>query len=166
MILFHTSPYIIEQPDVNHSREHLDFGKGFYLTTIREQAEKYALRFIRREKTAYINIYWLDDDLSAFRIKEFLQYDAEWLEYVGQCRTGHAHQEFDLIAGGIADDRVFNTVDLYFAGEISKEDALKRLIYEKPNHQICILNQEIISQHLTFKEAVPFIEKGADNGSK
>ena len=39
MILYHASPYIIERPDVSHSRDFLDFGKGFYLTAIREQAE-------------------------------------------------------------------------------------------------------------------------------
>lgn len=35
MTLYHASPYIIESPDVSHSRDFLDFGKGFYLTAIR-----------------------------------------------------------------------------------------------------------------------------------
>ena len=55
MILYHASPYIIERPDVSRSRDFLDFGKGFYLTAIREQAEKYAMRFLRRGQKAYIN---------------------------------------------------------------------------------------------------------------
>ena len=46
--LYHSSTEIVEHPDTLHSRDYLDFGKGFYLTTIREQAEKYALRFKRR----------------------------------------------------------------------------------------------------------------------
>lgn len=167
MILYHASPYIIEQPDIAHSREHLDFGKGFYLTTIREQAEKYALRFIRRGKKAYINIYHLDDRcFPDFRTKNFASYDSEWLEYVGKCRSGNECEKYDLVSGGIADDRVFNTVDLYFSGEITQEEALRKLIYEKPNHQICILNQKILSYHLVFKEAIEFKEKGADNASE
>lgn len=125
MILYHASTVIVDQPDVLHSREYLDFGKGFYLTTILGQAEKYALRFIRRRKKAFINEYFLDDNLSGFNVKTFSRYDEEWLEYVGACRLGKEHQAFDMISGGIADDKVFNTVDLYFAGEMGKEDALK-----------------------------------------
>lgn len=54
MILYHASPYIIERPDVSYSRDFLDFGKGFYLTAIREQAEKYAMRFLlQRAKSLY-----------------------------------------------------------------------------------------------------------------
>ena len=34
--LYHASTSIIENPDVLHSREKLDFGKGFYLTAVRE----------------------------------------------------------------------------------------------------------------------------------
>lgn len=39
MKLYHASDTVIEKPDVYHSREHLDFGKGFYLTSIHIQAE-------------------------------------------------------------------------------------------------------------------------------
>ena len=40
MIVYHASPFIVEHPEVKYSRDFLDFGKGFYLTTIREQAVK------------------------------------------------------------------------------------------------------------------------------
>ena len=42
MKVYHASSVIVENPDTIHSREYLDFGQGFYITTIREQAEKYA----------------------------------------------------------------------------------------------------------------------------
>ena len=64
MILYHASPFIIEHPDVSHSREHLDFGKGFYLTTIRNQAEKYVKRSIRRGQKAYILWHAAKQDLA------------------------------------------------------------------------------------------------------
>ena len=57
MILYHASTSVIELPDILHSRDCLDFGRGFYLTIFREQAEKYAERFLRRGNEAYINIY-------------------------------------------------------------------------------------------------------------
>ena len=47
----------------------LDFGRGFYLTIFREQAEKYAERFLRRGNEAYINIYEVCGDLSGFKKK-------------------------------------------------------------------------------------------------
>lgn len=154
MMLYHTSNAIISKPDVFHSREHLDFGKGFYMTVLREQAEQYGKRFLRIGEEAFLNIYEIAEDLPGFTKKEFAAYNEEWLDYVMNCRQGKAVISFDWIAGGIADDKIFNTIDLYSAGLINKEEALRRLIYEKPNHQICITNQRILSEHLLFKESL------------
>ena len=54
MKVYHASSVIVENPDTIHSMEYLDFGQGFYITTIREQAEKYAQRFLRRGKPAWL----------------------------------------------------------------------------------------------------------------
>ena len=45
--------------------------------------------------------------------------------------------DYDLVIGGIANDKIFKTIDLYFTGDITKDEALKRLKYEKPNNQYC-----------------------------
>ena len=39
MIVYHGSYCIVDKPDIRYSREALDFGKGFYLTNIKEQAK-------------------------------------------------------------------------------------------------------------------------------
>lgn len=39
--------------------------------------------------------------------------------------------------GGVTNDKVFNTVELYFDNLIDKKEAIRRLRYEKPNLQIC-----------------------------
>ena len=154
MKLYHASTVVIEKPDALHSRDKLDFGKGFYLTAIREQALRYAERFTLRGKDAYVNEYDFDEVTSGFVIKSFPAYDEEWLNYVSVCRRGQQPAEvYDAVSGGVANDKVFNTVDLYFAGLISKEEALKRLQFEKPNHQICILNGEMLDRHLHFIKA-------------
>ena len=44
MIVYHGSNMIVDHPDVRHSFRDLDFGRGFYVTTIREQAERWAKR--------------------------------------------------------------------------------------------------------------------------
>lgn len=154
MKLYHASTVVIEKPDALHSRDKLDFGKGFYLTAIREQALRYAERFTIRGKDAYVNEYDLDEVTSGYVIKSFPTYDEEWLDYVTVCRRGQQPTEtYDAVSGGVANDKVFNTVDLYFAGVISKEEALGRLRFEIPNHQICILNGEMLDKHLHFVKA-------------
>ena len=153
MILYHASNCIVENPDVFHSRDFLDFGKGFYLTALEEQARKYALRFLLHEDDAYLNYYELDDNLCNCCIKEFKSYDEEWLDFVALCRVGKQFKHYDVVSGGIADDRVFNTIDLYFSGNISKTEALGRLAFVHPNHQIRILNQDVLDKHLRFIKA-------------
>ncbi len=155
MRLYHASTMIIEKPDVQHSRDKLDFGRGFYLTSIREQAVRYAERFTIRNFEAFISEYELDDDTPGFHIKTFPSYDADWLDYVALCRKGLQKEHiYDAVSGGVANDKVFNTIDLYFAEQISKEEALGRLKYVKPNHQICILNQSMMDRHLHFIQAI------------
>ena len=154
MTVYHASNFIIESPDIFHSRDFLDFGKGFYLTSLIEQAKKYAQRFLYQGDKAYLNHYNLDENLdNKFNIKEFGDYNEEWLDFVTLCRLGKLSSKYDMITGGIADDKVFNTVDLYFSGNISKEEALKRLKFIHPNHQICILNQDILNKHLHFLQS-------------
>ena len=154
MKLYHASTQCIDKPDVLHSRDKLDFGKGFYLTTIREQAVRYAERFILRGKDAFINEYELDEETPGFTIKSFPSYNEEWLDYVAVCRKGEKPEHtYDAVSGGVANDKVFNTVDLYFAGVISKDEALGRLKYENPNHQLCILNSQMLDRHLHFIKA-------------
>lgn len=149
MIVYHSSPYIVKEPDIEHSRNYLDFGKGFYVTTIREQALKYAQRFILRGKTAYLNIYELAD-FSKLNIKRFEQYDGEWLDFVANCRKGTDTTSYDIVIGGIANDKVFRTIDLFFAGDITKDEALSRLVYEKPNIQLCIRTRNALATKLKF----------------
>lgn len=155
MRLYHASSVIVDKPDVCHSRDKLDFGRGFYLTKLYEQAARYAERFAIRGKEAYVNVYELDDDLGDFVVKFFGAYDEEWLDYVGVCRRGGQWAEhYDAVSGGVANDKVFNTIDLFFAGIITKDEALGRLRYEKPNHQLCILSDVMIESHLHFIEAI------------
>jgi hypothetical protein len=152
--LYHTSNVEIPVPDIVHSREHLDFGKGFYLTTLQEQAVKYGQRFLRKGDNAILNIYQLDKELTGFSRIVFDAYDSEWLNYVTACRKGLSHTNYDIIEGGIADDQVFDTIDLYFSGIYTFEQALNQLRFKHPNHQVCITNQQVLDKHLHFVESI------------
>lgn len=150
MRVYHASSVIVEHPDTEHSRSFLDFGPGFYVTTLRQQAIDYGQRFLRRGREAWLNEYELSDDLSAWQTLSFDAYDEAWLDFVSECRAGRTQGSWDIVRGGIANDKVFRTLDLYFAGDIGKHDALRRLVYEKPNYQLCFRTQQAIAQCLTF----------------
>ncbi|MBD5278286.1 MAG: DUF3990 domain-containing protein [Bacteroides sp.] len=152
MLVYHSSDQCFSTPDVGHSREALDFGKGFYVTRLFEQAEKYANRFLRVGSDAYLHIFNYTPD-SEMRIKKFDTYNEEWLDFVCSCRKGNdVYKEYDIIEGGVANDKVFRTVDLYMAGIYNKEQALQNLVYEKPNHQLCFITQRAIDRCLEFIE--------------
>ena len=152
--LYHTSTIEVRTPDVSHSREHLDFGRGFYLTTLREQAEKYGQRFLRKGEEAILNVYNLDENLQDFSRIIFETYDSKWLDYITACRRGLPHTAYDIIEGGIADDQVFDTIDLYFSGAYTYEQALDQLRFKHPNHQVCITCQTVLDKHLHFVESI------------
>lgn len=153
MLIYHASDTIVNTPDTIHSRTNLDFGKGFYATVIREQAERYAQRFILRNRKGILNVYEYTPT-EALNVKCFDAYDSEWLDFVAACRMGEdVYKQYDVICGGIANDRVFNTLDLYFSNHMTKDEALKRLIYEKPNQQLCFTNQRVIDTCISFIES-------------
>lgn len=151
MKLFHSSDKIVEHPDISYSREFLDFGKGFYLTSLEGQAVSYGNRFIRREVDAWLNVYEFEHNPEDWKVLKFDHYDMNWLTFVTRCRKGNDDSDFDLIIGGIANDKVIRTLDLYFNGDITAEVAIGKLKYEKPNNQYCIRSQRKIEQCLKHK---------------
>lgn len=156
MIVYHGSYCIVDKPNIKFSRDALDFGKGFYVTNIKEQAINWTNRFKLKGQKAYLNIYELPIEKIKieYKVKEFEYYDNEWLDFILECRNGSSiFTNYDVLIGGIADDRVYNTMELYEDRLISKEEALKRLKFYKPNNQICIVNQNVIDTHLRYIES-------------
>jgi hypothetical protein len=60
---------------------------------------------------------------------------------------------YDYIEGGIANDRVIDTINLYIQGLVDSATALQQLAFYKPNNQICLLNQELTDKYLCFYES-------------
>lgn len=154
MIVYHGSIDVVNKPDVIHSVRPLDFGKGFYVTTNKEQARRWAKRKadLYSKTKAYINIYELSEADNSFEIKTFSDDLYEWIDFVCDCRDGKLeYQKYDIIKGKVANDKVFRVVDLYHTGVWDKERALKEIkVY--PNYdQIAFINQEAIDELLTYK---------------
>ena len=154
MRVYHGSCVEVAQPDIVHSRKKLDFGVGFYLTPVEEQAKKWCEQFIRRNKPGIVSVYNFDE--KAYEKCPSIRYDSyseEWLDFVFECRRGQDKSNYEIVAGGVANDKVFDTVELYFDGIISKKDAIGRLAYEKPNFQICLRTQKVIDEYLVFERS-------------
>ena len=155
--LYHGSYIAVSSPLVGLGRKKVDFGQGFYLTNLHEQAKAWAETIAERKgrnTQPVVSTYTLAYSLikkDGFRVKVFESYNLEWLEYVIDCRRGGERQKlYDMVEGGVANDNVIDTVEDYENGIITAEQALGQLRYKKVNHQICILNQEIIDKYLTF----------------
>jgi len=59
LILYHGSNCNFDKVDISRSKDKRDFGKGFYTTTLREQAEDWAGALFDRYKGDGIFIYEL-----------------------------------------------------------------------------------------------------------
>lgn len=158
MILYHGGTETVTHPICKIGRPNLDFGQGFYLTSILDQAAGWAAKQAdNRKGNPIVNVYEFDyikaTENSSF--KHFASYDEEWLDFIINSRNGlKPWSEYDIIEGGVANDRVIDTIDLYTLGIIDKRTALGRLAAHQPNNQICILNQDIIEMYLTFVKAI------------
>jgi len=155
MKVYHGTTEIITNPDIFHSKKYLDFGSGFYVTTFKQQAEKWALRkSLRKEKTAIVNIYEMQENVSGLQVLSFEEENEKWLDFVCACRRGEeVNRSYDIIIGNVANDDVFKTVDMYFRGLWDKERVLGELRYYKMNDQVCFSNQKAIEQTLVYQES-------------
>ena len=158
MILYHGGTEAVMQPDCKKGRPDLDFGQGFYVTLLQDQAEGFARRKARdRKGKPVISIYEFDYEAAikdcAYLNFEF--YDEAWLDFVVDSRSGlKPWIDYDIVEGGVANDRVIDTVELYAIGILDKASALGRLSEHQPNHQICILSQTILDKYLKFVEVI------------
>jgi len=152
MILFHGSNCVVSAPDIYHSRTCVDFGKGFYATPIHSQARKWCERYLRIGEAGIISRYIFDDNaMENLSVLRFDSYSEEWLDFIASCRTGLDSSRYDIVIGGVANDRVFDTIELYFDGLIKKQEAISRLRYQQPDLQICFRTQNAIEQYLHFE---------------
>lgn len=156
MIVYHGSNMIVDYPDVRHSFRDLDFGRGFYVTTIREQAERWAKRkalFAEGSKPV-LNEYEMSCAMDGLLVRNFGDDLDAWIDFVCQCRDGNQkYRQYDIIIGKVANDKVFRVVDLYHSGIWDKERALKEIRVYPGYDQIAFITQKAIDQTLVFSKA-------------
>ena len=146
MMLYHGGLTIIETPDITLGRQKVDFGRGFYLTDIKDQAVRWINRKKRQtsQKSGFLNIYeYLEKP--ELNIKIFSGYNDEWLDYVVNNRTNDRDEiigNYDIVIGNVANDEVIVAIDTYIeqlekgkTTEYSKPALLAELAFSKQNSQ-------------------------------
>ncbi|MFV0591176.1 MAG: DUF3990 domain-containing protein [Draconibacterium sp.] len=133
MQLYHGSIEIIEQPKILEKQRLLDFGKGFYLTSSREQAERWALIKMKRsggKAKAVVNCYRITDGFisnSQLKTKIFNAATEEWLDFVLHNRSNDSPHEYDVVIGPVANDTLYQTLSLFETGILTKPETVARL---------------------------------------
>lgn len=156
MRVYHGSTLVVETPDVAHSYRPLDFGQGFYVTTVKDQAIRWAKRKadITGTDTAIVNVYQMGEGTAGLTVKEFGDDLEEWIDFVCQCRDGEQdYLAYDVISGRVANDKVFRVVDMYHSGIWDKERALKEIKVYPDYWQTAFISQKAIDQLLTFESS-------------
>lgn len=131
MILYHGSKEIVEFPKIRIQKFNKDFYFGFYCTIFPEQAIRWAVRF---DGVGYLNEYQYVPDTS-LNVKIFPNMTEEWLDFIVACRIGKSH-DYDIVEGPMADDTIFNYVQNFVDGKISREAFWNLAKFKKPTHQI------------------------------
>ncbi|NFT06245.1 DUF3990 domain-containing protein [Clostridium botulinum] len=145
-IIYHGSYMKIEFPEIRKHRFTKDFSWGFYCTEIKEQAEKWSSKF----NTSIVNLYELRD-FESLNIKEFNEYNEEWLDFVVGCRSGDTHN-YDVVIGPMADDTIYDYIDAYTQGQMNKQKFFELMKFKYPTNQISFHTIKALD-HINFIES-------------
>ena len=145
MKLYHGSYIHIPTPRIIPQIRLLDFGFGFYATTDKEQAVKFTKKFTNLGKSRVINIYDYDEinSKNTLTVHKFNAASTEWLHYVVANRSGTGKDnDFDIVIGPVANDRVYEVVENFELGDYSEDEAIRRLLSFRLTDQIVFKTEE------------------------
>jgi len=183
--LRHGSTIIVYSPDTKHSRNHHDFGKGFYTTNNERMAVEWARTKMEKRNTleGVVNIYEAPVIPADFKVKKFTRMDEEWLDFIYKNRNliGYSHG-YDIVIGPTADLDI-NTIvrDYEFALKWNddpdkiqkiKQETLKLLRSKQVGTQISFHTERATSllRFLRYKPVIsntpPPPQKGIKYGPK
>ena len=145
MKLYHGTNVIVWEPKIMSVGYKKDFGYGFYCTRIQKQAERWAISK-RMPHIVCVYDYKPNDDLCK---KTFPEMSDEWLDFVVDCRHGITHQ-YDIVEGPMADDQIWDYVEDFIQGIISREAFWVLARFKHPTHQIVFCSDKAL-QTLTYQ---------------
>lgn len=147
MVIYHGSNSIITKPLIRTTGFYKDFGYGFYCTLIEKQAERWASN---KRPQHIVNVYQYTEtpDLQSLHFKSMTE---EWLNFIVACRQGTSHF-YDIVEGPMADDTIWDYIEDYIAGSITREAFWVLAKFKHPTHQIVFCTDKSL-QSLHFKSS-------------
>lgn len=147
MTLYHGSNVIVQEPQILKNGYYKDFGYGFYCTNIQKQAERWALT---KRNSHIVNLYEYKkkDNLNVLKFSKMTE---EWLDFVVDCRSGKAHS-YDIVEGPMADDTIWDYIEDFVSGNISREAFWVLVKFKYPTHQIVLCTEKAL-QTLRFERS-------------
>ena len=131
MQIYHGSNVIVNKPKIITDGFYKDFGYGFYCTNFEKQAKRWALT---KKNKHVVNVYSYTEskNLNCLIFKEMSD---KWLDFVVSSRQGERH-DYDIVEGPMADDTIWNYVDDFARGLISRTAFWELVKFKYPTHQI------------------------------
>lgn len=136
LILYHASKQTVEKPEIRVTKYSKDFSWGFYCTKDLSQAVRWANRGFGEP---IVNRYEYEPS-DTLKILCFDEMTDEWLDFIAACRNGGNH-DYDIVEGPMADDTVWNYVNDFLNGSISREQFWILAAFKHPTHQISFHTQ-------------------------
>ena len=131
MQIYHGSNVIVNKPKIITDGFYKDFGYGFYCTNFEKQAKRWALT---KKNKHVVNVYSYTEskNLNCLIFKEMSD---KWLDFVVSSRQGERH-DYDIVEGPMADDTIWNYVDDFARGMISRTAFWELVKFKYPTHQV------------------------------
>ncbi len=139
MQLYHGSNVCVENPRILTNGHYKDFGFGFYCSNYEHQAKKWALT---RKKNHIVNVYEYSEN-EALIIQRFTEMTEEWLDFIMNCRRRVEHG-FDIVEGPMADDTIWDYIEDYVRGTITREAFWVLVKFKYPTHQIVFCTERAL----------------------
>lgn len=143
MLIYHGSRVEVKNPEIRREKFNKDFYFGFYCTTLKEQAIRWATRF----GDGIVNVYEYKKN-NTLKTLVFPDMSEEWLDFIANCRSGKGH-DYDIVEGPMADDTIYNYVQGFLDGKYSREIFWNLAKFKRPTHQISFHTEDALNT-LTF----------------
>ena len=145
MKLYHGSYTTVKEIDLSKCERYRDFGRGFYTTKFRSQAESWAKRIgTKYDNSGFVTEFEFKetflDPSRKYKVLRFDGYTNEWLDFVVLNRNDkfiEQRHDYDIVEGPVADDKIQYRLRQFLNGRVSREQFLKELSYHEETHQIC-----------------------------
>ena len=145
--VYHGSNVEVAHPRILQNGFYKDFGYGFYCTQFEKQAQRWALS---KKDGHVVSVYQFILD-SNLKILTFSTMTEDWLDFVVACRQGVPH-EYDIVEGPMADDQIWDYVEDFISGQITREAFWVLVKFKNPTHQIAFCSERSL-QTIQFERS-------------